>query len=118
MAPSQKKKPSMCDLEGQLVFYASYHNHPVNIGIHILCIWNILWTLNLFLQYTPDLVATPDWFLVHCRINLALITVIFYSIVYVVMEPLVGLIGKKLVLLSTVRILHQSVAYLIPCVRK
>ena len=94
------KKPSMFDLEGQLVFYASYHNHPVNVGIHILCIWNILWTLIVFLQNTPDLVAAPGWLgdLLgpHCHVNMALVFTLFYSLVYIVMEPFVGLIGTNM----------------------
>ena len=29
------------DLKKQFVFYASYHNHPVNVLIHLGCIWNL-----------------------------------------------------------------------------
>ena len=31
----------MFDLRKQFVFYASYHNQPVNVAIHLVCIWNL-----------------------------------------------------------------------------
>ena len=31
----------MFDLRKQFVFYASYHNQPVNVAIHLACIWNL-----------------------------------------------------------------------------
>ena len=31
----------LLDLKKQFVFYASYHNHPVNVLIHLACIWNL-----------------------------------------------------------------------------
>ena len=38
------------DLEKQFTFYASYHNNPINVLIHILCIWPILATGLVILQ--------------------------------------------------------------------
>ena len=38
------------DLEKQYVYYASYHNHPINAMIHIICIWPILATAIYMLQ--------------------------------------------------------------------
>ena len=40
------------DLEKQFTFYASYHSHPVNVAIHLVCIWPILATMILLLQVT------------------------------------------------------------------
>ena len=70
------------DLRKQFVFYASYHNHPVNVFIHLVCIWNLRerpcpfsWSLviikiNLFLppvwsgmclmHFTPQIASSPD----------------------------------------------------------
>merc|ERR1711934_651567 len=50
------------DLEKQFTFYASYHNNPINVLIHILCIWPILATGLVILQYTPELLAQPELF--------------------------------------------------------
>ena len=38
------------NLEKQFTFYASYHNNPANVFIHILCIWPILATGLVMLQ--------------------------------------------------------------------
>jgi uncharacterized membrane protein YGL010W len=40
------------NLEKQFTFYASYHRQPVNVAIHLLCIWPILSTAILMLQVT------------------------------------------------------------------
>ena len=42
-------------LDEAFIFYASYHNNPVNQWIHILCIWPIAITALIFLQYTNAL---------------------------------------------------------------
>ena len=57
---SASPKPSFLDLEKQFVFYASYHNNPVNIFIHLLCIWNIAASGLVFFQYTPSLAPMPS----------------------------------------------------------
>ena len=38
------------NLEKQFVFYASYHHNPVNVIIHLFCIWPLLATFILLLQ--------------------------------------------------------------------
>ena len=38
------------NLKKQFVFYASYHNDPINILIHLMCIWPIFATTVVFLQ--------------------------------------------------------------------
>ena len=70
------------DLRKQFVFYASYHHQPVNVFIHLVCIWNLRecpcpssWSLviikiNLFfppvwsgmclMHFTPQIAASPD----------------------------------------------------------
>ena len=38
------------NLKKQFTFYASYHNDPINIVIHLICIWPIFATTVVFLQ--------------------------------------------------------------------
>ena len=38
------------NLKKQFVFYASYHNDPINVMIHLICIWPIFATGVVFLQ--------------------------------------------------------------------
>ena len=97
---SASAKPSFLDLEKQFVFYASYHNNPVNIFIHLLCIWNIAFSAIVLLQYVPIAFGSmPEWiqenFGSDLKVNMALLTCAFYSVVYLIMEPFVGLIGKR-----------------------
>lgn len=85
----------MVDLKKQFTFYASYHNNPANVAIHILCIWPILATAILMLQYTPALTATPEFLtalpgLQAAKINVAFLALFIYVVCYVIMEPFVG----------------------------
>jgi hypothetical protein len=80
---TSSSKPSMLDLEKQFTFYASYHNNPVNILIHLLCIWNIAASAIVMLQFTPALAAMPHWVQDNVssdlKLNTALIVCTFYS---------------------------------------
>jgi len=91
------------DLRKQFTFYASYHNQSVNVAIHLLCIWPILATAVLLLQYTPAFVDTPSLLLESpyfkdVKINFALVATIIYCVCYLVMEPVVGAIGVFLLM--------------------
>ena len=91
------------DLKKQFIFYASYHNNPVNIAIHLLCIWNIFWTALVFQHYTPAFIETPDAiakvpFIGGLPLNLATITTLVYVVSYVLMDPVAGSLGALLVL--------------------
>ena len=71
------------DLEKQFVFYASYHNSPINVAIHILCIWPILATGLVLFQYTPEFMAAPELFYQlpsgeFFKVNLALLVTVIY----------------------------------------
>ena len=92
-------QPSFFNLEKQFIFYASYHNHPVNILIHLLCIWNIAFSAIVLLQYVPAFGSMPKWFEANVssdlKFNAALLACAFYSVVYLIMEPFVGFIGTE-----------------------
>lgn len=89
----------MFDLRKQLIFYSSYHNHPVSVTIHLICIWPLLVTAILMLQYTPTLAEMPDFvttgipFFKYVRLNLAFVMVCVYALCYLKMEPIVGAVG-------------------------
>ena len=110
------------DLEKQFVFYASYHNTPINVAIHILCIWPILATGLVMFQYTPEFMEAPEVFNQlpsggFLKVNLALLVTLIYmgktiivkynivlskilnlfSVCYVIMEPFAGTLGAVLV---------------------
>ena len=41
-------KPDFFNLEKNLGFYKAYHSNKINIIIHLLCIWPILWSYMVF----------------------------------------------------------------------
>ncbi|KZF23766.1 DUF962-domain-containing protein [Xylona heveae TC161] len=78
------------NLEKQLLFYGSYHHHPVNVGIHITCVPLILMTAFLFGTNTPSL-PLPDWLVIDSLPpNLGVISSIVYAALYILMEPVAG----------------------------
>jgi hypothetical protein len=43
------------DLERQFAFYGAYHNNKINILIHLVFVWPILFTALLLLAYSKPL---------------------------------------------------------------
>lgn len=91
------------DLDTKFVFYASYHNNRVNVGIHLVCIWPLLATALLLLQMLPAAAPAPDFVrsLPHCQhvtLNPALLVALVYAGCYLAMEPFAGGLGALLVL--------------------
>lgn len=50
--PTKAGSSSLTWLERSFVFYSSYHHHPTNQLIHIVFVWQILFTLFTMLAYT------------------------------------------------------------------
>lgn len=48
-------KIGLFDLEKNFAFYGAYHSNKVNIAIHMLFVWPILFTILLLLDFTPSL---------------------------------------------------------------
>lgn len=48
-------KIDLFDLEKNFAFYGAYHSNPVNIFIHMLFVWPILFTTLVILYFTPAL---------------------------------------------------------------
>jgi uncharacterized membrane protein YGL010W len=87
MATARKsEKPSILHFEKQFIFYASYHNNAINVLLHLLCIWTILASAVVFLQYTPAFVDMPHFVQKNLgfrlNVNAAFIYCLFYAVVY------------------------------------
>lgn len=84
----------MTALESAFAFYASYHSNKTNQLIHIVCVWPILFTAQIFLAYTPTVLSELP------ALNGALIVSIFYMIYYFFIEQpgIAGPIASALVL--------------------
>merc|ERR1712241_737228 len=91
------------DLKKQFVFYAPYHNHPVNVLIHLGCIWNLMWSGMCLLHFTPSLAPAPSLLaklplLGGTPINLQLLVTTIYVVTYVLMDPMAGTLAAAMVL--------------------
>merc|ERR1712088_808809 len=100
------------DLKKQFIFYASYHNDSVNVGIHLLCIWNLVWSgmalqhmLGVFAPAPTSLASLP--LLGGVPLTLATITTAIYVVSYVMMDPVAGGLGALLMLVLN-QVFNQS----------
>merc|ERR1711899_603092 len=91
------------DLKKQFIFYASYHNDSVNVGIHLLCIWNLVWSgmalqhmLGVFAAAPTSMATLP--LVGGVPLTLATITTAIYVVSYVMMDPVAGGLGALLML--------------------
>jgi len=98
-----KESRGFFDLKKQFIFYASYHNDSVNVGIHLLCIWNLVWSgmalqhmLGVFAPAPTSLASLP--LLGGVPLTLATITTAIYVVSYVMMDPVAGGLGALLML--------------------
>ena len=81
-------------LEKHFAFYASYHNNKTNQFIHIICVWPILITGQIFLTYTPAIISGQP------LTNWSLVMSIIYMLYYFLIEQpgIAGPIASLLVL--------------------
>eukprot|EP00249_Psilotum_nudum_P008172 c21090_g1_i1 orf=300-905(+) len=47
------------DLEKHFAFYGAYHSNPINVLIHVFCVWPIFFTIMLLLAFTTPLCPFP-----------------------------------------------------------
>jgi uncharacterized membrane protein YGL010W len=91
------------NLKDQLIFYGSYHSNPINQAIHFIFVPLILWTVAIWLAYTPalfhydlaahlaflpaPLVATLSKYLIF---DGAFVLLALYSLYYLILEQFAG----------------------------
>ncbi|XP_059655828.1 2-hydroxy-palmitic acid dioxygenase mpo1-like [Cornus florida] len=66
-------KMGLFDLEKHFAFYGAYHSNPINVAIHMVFVWPILFTALLMLHFTPSLFNLPHIEFSIFGINLILI---------------------------------------------
>jgi uncharacterized membrane protein YGL010W len=81
------------NIEDQLVFYASYHQNPVNVAIHIVFIPLIWWTIVIMAAHYRFLGL--ELYLPGTRHRITWATSIFaqYSIYYVMLDQVTGAVA-------------------------
>ncbi|RPA94003.1 DUF962-domain-containing protein [Choiromyces venosus 120613-1] len=95
------------DLEEQLIFYGSYHHTKGNILIHLLGVPSIMATTFLFASNTPPLLPLPSQ-IPYFPTNLAFFGALFYAGLYILMEPIAGLLLAPLILTMTALVTHLT----------
>lgn len=97
------------DLEEQFSFYAAYHSNGMNKLIHILCVWPILFTGIVFLEYVPEftgfapqLAAINNAVLFIHPFNAAFIMAVIYATAYILMDQKAGTLAAFLVFLCLI----------------
>jgi hypothetical protein len=95
-------KIGVFDLEKHFAFYGAYHRNPINIAIHMLFVWPILFTALLILYFTPSLFNLPyiefslfgnDVILV---LNVGFSFAFIYSVFYVCLDVKAGSLAALL----------------------
>ncbi|MFS7939554.1 putative 2-hydroxy-palmitic acid dioxygenase Mpo1 [Helianthus anomalus] len=81
-------KIGLFDLEKHFSFYGAYHSNPVNIFIHMLFVWPILFTSLVILYFTPTLVhvSLPN----NLVLNYGFLFTVIYAGFYVCLDVKAG----------------------------
>ncbi|TKY73367.1 endoplasmic reticulum membrane protein [Spatholobus suberectus] len=75
----------LLDLEKHFAFYGAYHSNPVNVAIHILFVWPILFTTQILLHFTPPLFS-----LGFLPLNYGFFATLFYALFYIALDSKAG----------------------------
>lgn len=96
------------NLRDQLVFYGSYHSHPINKAIHFFFVPSIVWATLVWLAAAGPLAPLPAalaaatahlpaWLASGAAVNLPLAFFLAYAVFYTALEPFAGLTWSALV---------------------
>ncbi|GAA0172471.1 hypothetical protein LIER_26293 [Lithospermum erythrorhizon] len=78
------------NLEKHFAFYGAYHSNPINILIHILFVWPILFTSLMLLYFTPPLFLNESIGQRFLILNYGFLFTVIYSLFYVVFDKKAG----------------------------
>ncbi|KAL5722887.1 hypothetical protein ACHQM5_006347 [Ranunculus cassubicifolius] len=99
------KKGGLFDLEKHFAFYGAYHSKPINIFIHMIFVWPILFTALILLYFTPSPFPLPQ---IHLSsygtliFNLGFFTTLIYSGFYIALDKKAGSLAAVLCFLCWV----------------
>ncbi|XP_014494850.1 uncharacterized endoplasmic reticulum membrane protein C16E8.02 [Vigna radiata var. radiata] len=86
---NSESKMGFLDLEKHFAFYGAYHSNPINVGIHILFVWPILFTAQIILYFTPSLLSLG--FLPPVLVlNWGFFATVFYALFYMALDTKAG----------------------------
>ncbi|NP_001238586.1 2-hydroxy-palmitic acid dioxygenase mpo1-like [Glycine max] len=80
----------LLDLEKHFAFYGAYHSNPMNVAIHTLFVWPILFTGQMILYFTPPLLTTVGFLPTVLVLNWGFFSTLFYALFYVALDYKAG----------------------------
>ncbi|KAI0824636.1 DUF962-domain-containing protein [Trametes gibbosa] len=88
---------SLLNVKHQLTFYGAYHDHPINVAIHMVFVPTILWTAMVLCSRLPWPEFFPQYHLVIndylvFDLNWSALWVIFNLAYYYILEPTAALL--------------------------
>lgn len=95
-------RAGLLDLERHFAFYGAYHSNPINILIHTLFVWPILFTTLVILYFTPALFNSPSGFDQRLVLNIGFVFTVIYSVFYVFLDKKAGSLAALLCFLCWV----------------
>lgn len=95
-------RSGLFDLEEHFAFYGAYHSNPINILIHTLFVWPILFTSLVLLYFTPSLYNFPAGVYHGFLFNFGFVFTVIYALYYVGLDIKAGSLAALLCLLCWV----------------
>ena len=94
---------ALLDLEKHFAFYGAYHSNPVNVLIHIIFVWPILFTALILLYFTPPLFSAPQIGLPSALVfNYGFLSTLIYALFYAALDYKAGSLAALLTFLCWV----------------
>ncbi|CAB4311438.1 unnamed protein product [Prunus armeniaca] len=95
-------RTGLFDLERHFAFYGAYHSNPVNILIHTVFVWPILFTSLVLLYFTPSLYTFPAGLSHGFLLNFGFVFTVIYALFYVCLDKKAGSLAALLCVLCWV----------------
>lgn len=87
------------NLEKQLRFYGAYHQNPVNVGIHEVCVPILMGTFWLLSSNAPDLFQLPEPLsITYLPANPGTLFALGWTFFYILLEPVAGTLYAPLLI--------------------
>ncbi|OIW04871.1 hypothetical protein TanjilG_13711 [Lupinus angustifolius] len=90
------------DLEKHFAFYGAYHSNPINVLIHVLFVWPILFTSLVLFYFTPPLFSGFSFSHPVLVLNFGFLFAVVYALFYAAMDIKAGSFAAFLTLLAWV----------------
>ncbi|KAK7304639.1 hypothetical protein VNO77_42524 [Canavalia gladiata] len=78
----------LLDLEKHFAFYGAYHSNQVNVAIHIIFVWPIVFTALILLHFTPTILSIGP-----TQLNWAFFSTLFYALFYIGLDRKAGFLA-------------------------